>query len=757
MVKFFANMSIRLKLMLVFSLLMTALFAISAVAHYGKASMLSESEYVIKGPFERYAIGRDISATFLEIRWLMNRISMYSGLSDTNHAEIENLESSYLELKNRITLLVAGYRHSMDTVNVATGEVIARRHLHIDSLVSDFNEYWLIAEQVIEYSMAGNFEAIIQTVAQAGSFVDGIHDKLDEMLSWSSIFMEGSSEQLHNFGSRVIHIMWVVAVAVVVVAAAFATLCLNSITKSISKIVEVLNKVAKGNLNVNIDVTNANEIGVMNRAVYDFVNVVKDISYELTHVNHEFNIVGNIDYRVDERKYENDFKQMAVSINDLLEHQVKDVTGTLDVIQLIMNGNFDIHVEDLPGKKMILPQTIRSLTDNLKYIIAEVNAMIEAAVVKGNLRFKINTENYKGDWKKIMEGLNLVADSVNKPITEIVSVMNELAMGNFDYSHVNGQYTGDFEAICSAVNTMIDNMNDYLNEVISVMQTIAKGDLTRIITREYIGEFKYFKDVTNEISNTLRETINGISLVSEQVSSGSKQVSESAMDLAHGAVEQAIAVEELNDSIEKIKQQIGENAKDALTANELSNRSTESAQDGNDAMQKMLDAMMQISQSSSNISKIIKTIQDIAFQTNMLALNASVEAARAGEHGRGFSVVADEVRSLAGLSQKAADETSELIQDSAERVEIGSNITTTTAEYLSAILESTNEVLAITSKISEVSNHQAKAIEHVSEGLIKISNVTQNNSGISQETAASAQQLSAQAMLLQNAIAYFKL
>ncbi|MCL2371823.1 MAG: methyl-accepting chemotaxis protein [Defluviitaleaceae bacterium] len=551
------------------------------------------------------------------------------------------------------------------------------------------------------------------------------------------------------------YIIVIISVAAILLGIITAFVISALISKPIERAVSSLQDMAQGKLNVNISVDSKDEVGQLSAAALELTTILQTLMDDMDHMARDQRN-GLLDSFIDKNKFENAFAEVAEKINGMIETEIALQRKAIEVFSRIADGEFDVDLEKQPGQLIFVNEAVDGMRDNIKHVSDAIDSVIQAASVNGDLAFKIDTHGFHDGWLEIMEGLNRVCESVDKPIVEIRDVMGRLIEGDFTV-RVKGSYTGDFGAIADAVNGTIDALNGYISEMSSILSNVASGDLTQTITREYVGSFSEIKDSINHICGTLFKTMGEISSASSQVLAGAKQISQSAMDLANGAQTQASNVQELNASIDLISQQTRNNAENAEYATELSNKSTVSAQEGNAAMNQMLDAMTAIRESSTSISQIIKVIEGIAFQTNLLSLNAAVEAARAGDAGKGFGVVADEVRILANKSQNSAAETTEQIQNSINRVEAGSEIAQATAASLDAIVSSAAEVMDIISGISSASRDQADAIEQIAAGLQQISGIVQSNSAVSEETAAAAQELNSQAEILQELVSYFKL
>ncbi len=352
---------------------------------------------------------------------------------------------------------------------------------------------------------------------------------------------------------------------------------------------------------------------------------------------------------------------------------------------------------------------------------------------------------------------SIIAKKMADPIKAASKRLIGLSHGNLSDKVEESKAKDEIGDLTRALAETVQTLRSYINNISASLAELDKGNLKFDIDIDYVGDFAPIKESFQNTIYKLDNTFRNLNMSAKEVANGSEQMASGAMALAQGATEQASSVEELASTINEINSHVAKNAENAKQTSSQAQITVKELEAGKNHMTQMITAMNQINDSSSEISKIIKTIEDIAFQTNILALNATVEATRAGSAGKGFAVVADEVRNLANKSAEASKNTASLIESTIHSLQEGTDIANQTAESLDRIVLYSEESAKLLLEISKASQEQAAAISQVTQGIDQISSVVHTNSATSEESAATSEELSSQAQLLMNMVNQFKI
>ena len=465
------------------------------------------------------------------------------------------------------------------------------------------------------------------------------------------------------------------------------------------------------------------------------------------------------EYKADARKYLDLFEERMVSLSPEIQAQYQTVEDEINLwyestqkdIDMAKAGQVDQAVNDLiVNGKVIADDVENGLVELINTIEADTKAK-EATIQQQLVGLTIVqvVVMVLAVLITIMYCLFLIK-AITRPMSKLSVAAKKMTLGDIDvdcekiYNDDLGELLDEFA-----------QMADAIREQTRITEAISKGDLSREANprsdRDVLG-----KAIVRLLSEN-NMTLSNVKEASAQITVGSEQVANASQALAQGSTEQASAIQQVTASMDEVTQRTKANATEAGEANVLVQNIKEMATSGNEQMKSMIGAMDDINASSETISKIIKTIDDIAFQTNILALNAAVEAARAGVHGKGFAVVAEEVRSLAAKSAAAASETAEMIDDTIHKVGNGTKIAQDTAKSLDEIVTSIDEIVGLISNITTSSNDQATAISQIDQAISQVSTVVQTNAATSQQCAAASEELSNQAVTLKNLMARYQL
>ncbi|TCT17616.1 Cache 3/Cache 2 fusion domain-containing protein [Thiobaca trueperi] len=372
-----------------------------------------------------------------------------------------------------------------------------------------------------------------------------------------------------------------------------------------------------------------------------------------------------------------------------------------------------------------------------------------ARLAEGDVDFRIETDAADADTQAVQAAYDTIASAVNTCIEAIKAViadtrrLSDAAVGGqLDVRADATRHRGDFRRIVEGINGTLDAVVSPVNEVMRILTLMEDGHLSETITTEYQGQLQELRNTVNNTVAKLAQTMRDVRATADDLTSAADQVSMTAQTLSQGATEQAASVEETSASMEQMAASVAQNTENASVTDGMAAKAAKEAAEGGVAVRETVAAMKQIAQK-------IGIIDDIAYQTNLLALNAAIEAARAGEHGKGFAVVAAEVRKLAERSQIAAQEIGEVAGSSVELAEKAGRL-------LDAIVPAITKTSDLVQEIAAASTEQSTGVSQINGAMDQINQTTQQNASASEELAATAEEMSGQAGQLQQMMSFFK-
>lgn len=561
---------------------------------------------------------------------------------------------------------------------------------------------------------------------------------------------------------------------------------------------QVLRDLANGNIETPINVLS--EEDDLGRALREAQESLRTIISEIKSLV-EQQKEGHIDARGETKNLRGVYKEVIISLNEALNELTMPLKETIAILNEYALGNLQHEQRTLPGDLMQLTEALNTIRTNLNHLVEESVQLTEEAKA-GNLSYRGDTAKFQGGYQAILTGFNEAMDAIIQPLNQSTQAMALIARGeipelitdsypgdfnvlkesiNQSITAINNliidsnaliegalqgrlelrvddsKHQGDYRKIVSGFNETLDALTFPMNEILAALERISEGDLSVQITGEHQGDLGRMKNALHKTLKAFNKIMANIAESVNQIQTGAHQVADSSQAVSQGATEQAGSLQETTVSIEEITTQTKQNSEHAQMANQISKEASEAAEAGNLQMGRMLEAMHDINNSSNQIAKIIKVIDEIAFQTNLLSLNAAVEAARAGVHGKGFAVVAEEVRNLAQRSAKAAKETEKLIEGSVEKIRVGADIADQTAQALDSIITNITKVNDLMDEIASASTEQVEGIEQISQALRQFDEVTQANAASAEQSASAAEELSGQAINLQKLVGKFRL
>ena len=676
------NLKVGTRLGLGFALMAALLLALGATAKWQMARNNDLAEHELNARWKKVQIANDI----------------IDGVN-TNARQV-------------ITAIEAKDRAQMDKTVNAMAEVtqrVQKGYDALDKLVITDEGKSLFKATVAARKVYSESRKATMDLALAGKRADALNkfanetlplqktyvDILAKLIALQSSGMDKALVQMQAIYAESSLIILSLCGAALLIAIVVAVVLTRGITRPLGEAVQVANRLAAGDLAVRIEPTSGDETGKLLHAMQRVAATLNGVVAQMNHMSKEHD-AGDIDVVIDTAQFQGEFATMAQGINSMAGGHIALNKQAMACVAEFGRGNFETPLEQFPGKKAFINETIEQVRANLKALIADTDLLVEAAR-EGRLEVRADIAAHQGDFRKIVQGVNQTLDAVIVPLTAAMRVLGALEQGDLTQS-VDTDAKGQLKALCDSVNS-----------------TVAR----------------------------LGKTIADVNASTDMLSSASEQISATAQALSQAASEQAAGVEETSASVEQMTASIAQNTENAKVTDGMATKAAQEAAEGGEAVKATVAAM-------KSIANKIRIIDDIAYQTNLLALNAAIEAARAGEHGKGFAVVAAEVRKLAERSQVAAQEIGEVASSSVELAEKAGHL-------LGSMVPNIRRTSDLVQEITAASEEQSSGVSQINGAVGQLSQTTQQNASSSEELAATAEEMSGQAEQLQRLMAFFKL
>ncbi|GAK49966.1 methyl-accepting chemotaxis sensory transducer [Candidatus Moduliflexus flocculans] len=571
----------------------------------------------------------------------------------------------------------------------------------------------------------------------------------------------------------ILHIMFgIFMLAGIVISVICAWLMTRSIVQPIRHIVEVAAHVAEGRLDQEITIQRDDEIGQLAEAFRHMQRTLAQVLQETERLSRAVHD-GQLDFRGNAESYAGSWQALVRGMNNIIEAFVAPFTMTADSIQRIAkgdipekltttyrgdfnammqnvnrlidvmqsitglaeeiaDGNFAADVQERSHNDRLM-RALNRMTQRLREVLLRMRDLVEM-VQQGRLDVRGDTEAFAGGWQDLVVGINALLDAFAHPITSAAAHIDRIARGDISL-RITEEYNGDFNAINDNLNILIDAMF----EISELAETMANGNL-HIEIRERSPQ-DMLAQALNSMLQCLQQVIINVTSTANHVALFSREMNAASEQVAQGVSKHAASVEELSVTMEQMGMNIKQNAENALQTETIALQAAQDAEASGHAVMETVTAMR-------DITTHIQILEEIAEQSNLLALNAAIIAAQTGEHGRGFAVVADEVRELAKRSQSAAKEIDKLAVSS---VRVAENA----GKMLNALVPDIHRTAKLVQKISAANKEHDTGIHLINQTIQQLQMITQKNSANAEKMAVMASGLARQATELNETVAFF--